>query len=148
MQLDADTLHAAGGKLHTELTQLVPVVVIQNAAALSRVRNNMVVDAKEEQVFHGVAVVAGDLADGDLIQRDGDGAHAVLGQDLTEQPGEGLQVHGLVAQDLHKLVQHTAEDIPKLGGLLRRLQPPRLRLGLHLCLQGGAEAQTLQKRVK
>ena len=46
----------------------------------------MVVGPQQEQVLVRMAVISGDLADGHLVQGHRDGAHAVLGHHLTEQP--------------------------------------------------------------
>ena len=108
----------------------------------------MVVGPQEEEVFGGVAVVPGHAGDLDLVQRDGDGAHAVLRQHLAEQAGELLQLHGLLSQDFHKLVQHAAENVPQLGGFLRLLEAARLGLGLHLGFQGVLEMELLHEGVE
>ena len=68
----------------------------------------MIIDAQEEQVFGGMTVVSAQPADGDLIQRHGNGPHAVLCQDLPEEPGKLVGIHQLVPKDFHKLVQHAA----------------------------------------
>ncbi|CDC67992.1 unknown [Oscillibacter sp. CAG:155] len=128
--------------------QSVPVIVVEDAAALPHAGQHMVIGAQQKEIPGSVAVVAGDLRDADLIQRDGDGAHAVLGQHLPQQPGELVQLHGLVPKDLHELIQHAAEDLPQLSRLLRILEPASRRLLLHLFFQRGLKPQRLQKRVK
>ena len=148
LKFDAHPLHAAGSQLHTKLRQLIPVIVGQNAAALSRIGDHMVVHSQEEQVFHSMPVISSDLTDGNLVQGYRDGTHTVLGQDLTEQTGKLLQIHGLTAQNLHELVQYAAKDIPQLRCLLRHLQTPCLSLGVHLGFQGRSKAQPLHEGVK
>ena len=91
-----------------------------------------------------MAVVARNPADGHLIQRYRDGSHAVLSQDLREEPHKFLQPHRLPAQNLYKLVQHTAQYLPELGRLFRVLQPPACGLSTHLGIQSRLEPQLLQ----
>ena len=148
LELDAHLLHAAGGQTDAPLGQLLPVVVVEDAAALAHGRQHVVVGPQEEQVLVRVAVVPGDLGDGHLVQRHRDGAHAVLAGHLPQQAAELVGLHGLVPQDLHELVQDAAEDLPQLGGLLRLLEAARVRLGPHLGLQGVLEVQLLEKAVK
>ena len=108
----------------------------------------MVVGPQEEEVLGGVAVVPGDAGNLDLVQRDGNGAHAVFRQHLPEKAGELLQLHRLVPHDLHKLVQHAAEDLPQLGGLLRLLEAARFGLDIHLAFQSVLKAQLLHEIVE
>ena len=96
----------------------------------------------------GVAVIPGDLGDGHLVQRHRDGTYAVLGQHQAEQPLELVSGEPLLPQDLHKLVQHAAEDLPKLGRLLRLLHPAALRLAVHLLRQGRFQIQSLHEVIE
>ena len=148
MQLNAHLLHARRGQLNAPLGQLVPVVVVQNAAVLARVRQYVVIGPQQEEILRRVAVVPGDLADGHLVQGHGNGPHAVLGQHLAKQAGKFVQLHELIAQNLHELVQHAAENLPELGRLLRVLEPSGLRLGPQLGFQGVLQVQFLHKTVK
>ena len=68
LQLHAHPLHAAGGQLNSPESQLLPVVLIQQAAALAGIRQHMVVSAQQKQILCGVPVISGNLADGHLIQ--------------------------------------------------------------------------------
>ena len=97
LQFDAHAVHARGRQLNAPLGQLVPVVVVQDAAALARVRQYMVVGPQEEQVLVRMPVIPGNFADGHLVQGYRDGANAVLGHHLAEQPGKFVQAHGFVA---------------------------------------------------
>ena len=54
------------------------------------------------------------------VQGHGDGAHVVLGEHQGEEPGELVQLHGGVPQDLGALLQAAAQDVPQLGVLLRQ----------------------------
>ena len=62
----------------------IPVIIVEDASALAYTGQHVVVDTQQEQIFGSVAVVPGNLTDGDLVQRHWDGAHAVLGQHLPE----------------------------------------------------------------
>ena len=108
----------------------------------------MVIGPQQKQVGIRVTVISGDFRDGHLVQRHGDSAHAVLGGHLPQQAAEFIGPHRLVPQDLHELVQDGAEDLPQLGGLLRVLEAPCLRLGPHLFLQRVLEIQMLQETIK
>ncbi len=148
MKLNAHLIHAGGRQLNAPLSKLVPVILIQNAAALAGGGKHVVVGPQKEEILRGVAVVSGHAADLHLVQGDGNGTYGILGEHLPEQTGELLQVHGLVPQNFHKLVQHAAEDLPELGGLLRLLKAARLGLGSHLAFQGVLKVQFLQKAVE
>ena len=148
LELNAHLFHAAGRQADAPQGQFLPVIVVENAAALTHSGQHMVIGPQQEQVGIRVTVVPGDLRDGHLVQGHGDGAHAVLGGHLPQQAAEFVGLHGLVPQDLHELVQDGAEDLPQLGGLLRVLEAPRLRLEAHLFLQRVLEIQTLQETVK
>ena len=118
------------------LLQGLPVIAVQNAAVPVDPGQQMVVGPQQEQHPDTVAVIAGDLADLHLIQRGGNGAHAVLGQHQAQQSGKFRAVQFRVPQDLHKLIQHVAEDLPQLGVLLRQLHLSRLQQRVRLIPQG------------
>ena len=118
------------------------------AAALTHAGKDMIVRPQQEEVLGRVAVVARNPADGHLIQRYRDGSHAVLSQDLREEPHKFLQPHRLPAQNLYKLVQHTAQYLPELGRLFRVLQPPACGLRTHLGIQSRLEPQLLHEAIK
>ena len=86
LQFNAHSLHAGRGQFDPPEGQRLTVILVQQAAALTGVRQHMVVGSQQKEVACGVPVVPGDLADGHLIQRHGDGTHAVLGQHQSEQP--------------------------------------------------------------
>ena len=117
-----ELVHPGGGQTDAPQGQGLPVVLAEQAAARVHRRQHMVIGPQQKEMAHRVAVVAGDLADRHLVQRHGDSAHAVLGQHQPQQPGKLLAVQLRVAQDLHELVQHAAEDLPQLAVLLRQLQ--------------------------
>ena len=118
------------------LLQGLPVIAVQNAAVPVDPGQQMVVGPQQKQHPDTVAVIAGDLADLHLIQRGGNGTYAVLGQHQAQQSGKFRAVQFRVPQDLHKLIQHVAEDLPQLGVLLRQLYLPRLQQGVRLIPQG------------
>ena len=147
LEFDVHTIRAAGRQFDLHLCQGIAVILVENAAALARIGDNMIVDAQQKQVAHGMSVIAGDLADIHLIQRGGDGAHAVLGQHLAEQADELVRSHGLLTQQLHKLIQHATEDLPQLGCFLRFLKAAGSHLVIHLTLEGLLQADLLHKAV-
>ena len=118
------------------LLQGLPVIAVQNAAVPVDPGQQMVVGPQQKQHPDTVAVIAGDLADLHLIQRGGNGAHAVLGQHQTQQSGKFRTVQFRVTQNLHKLIQHVAEDLPQLGVFLRQLHLSRLQQRVRLIPQG------------
>ena len=96
----------------------------------------MVVGPQQEEVSAGVPVVAADVPHRHLVQRRRDGADAVLGQHLAQKPLELVCGDGLLAQQLHELIQRLTEDLPELGALLRPPQKARLGKARPLLLQG------------
>ena len=108
----------------------------------------MVIGTQQKQTLNTVPVVAGDLADLHLIQRGRDRTHAVLGQHQTQQTGELLAVHFAVAQNLHKLVQHAAQDLPQLAVFLRQLCLSAGKQFLHHSFQRLRHAAVLGKMIK
>ena len=54
----------------------------------------------------------------------------------------------LLPQNLHKLIQHAAEDFPQLGGFLRLLHPSRIRLPVHPLRQRRFQMKLLHKPVQ
>ena len=121
LQLVIQRVEGGVGQGDIPLGQRLPVVAVQHAAVPVDLGQQVVVGAQQEQDADAVAVVAGDLADLHLIQRGGDGAHAVLGQHQPQQAGEFLAVQLRVRQNFHELIQHAAEDLPQLGVFLRQL---------------------------
>ena len=118
------------------LRQRLPVVAVQHAAVLLDLGQQVVVGSQQKQYPHPVAVVAGDLADLHLIQRGGDGTHAVLGQHQPQQSGELLAVQLRIPQNFHKLIQHVTEDLPQLGVFLRQLHLSCRKQFIRLLPQG------------
>ena len=108
----------------------------------------MVVGAQQEKVRHRVAVVPVQRADLHLIQRSRYGGHGVLAQRQPQQTGELLALHLRVAQQLHELIQHIAEDAPQLGVFLRRLYLPLLPQLLFPLLQHLRRTGAFRKSVK
>ena len=68
----------------------------------------MVICAEKKKIFDRMAVIAGNFADGHLIEGYRDGADAVLCENLPEQAGKRICVNGLTAQNFHELIQHAA----------------------------------------
>ena len=108
----------------------------------------MVVYTQEEQMLHRVTVIAGNFADIHLIQRYRNRAHTILRQHLPEQSDKLLRLHGLIAQQFHKLIQNSAEDLPQLGSLFRFLQTACLYLRIHLDLQSILQRDLLHEAVQ
>ena len=108
----------------------------------------MVIGAQQEQVLYRVAVVARQRADLHLVQRGGYGGHGILAQRQPQQPGKFLAVHLRVAQQLHKLIQHIAKDMPYLSVFLRCLCLPGIQQFLLPPLQYLRCTGILSKSVK
>ena len=86
LQFNAHPFHAGGGQLDAPEGQRLTVILVQQAAALTGVRQHVVIGSQQKEVACGMPVIPGNLTDGHLIQRHGDGTHAVLGQHQSEQP--------------------------------------------------------------
>ena len=86
LQFNAHPFHAGGGQLDAPEGQRLTVILVQQAAALTGVRQHVVIGSQQKEVAGGMPVIPGDLTDGHLIQSHGDGTHAVLGQHQSEQP--------------------------------------------------------------
>ena len=130
------------------LLQKLPLLAVQNARVGRHRGQHAVVGPQQEQVLHRVAVVPGQRGDLHLVQRSRDGGHGVLAQRQPQQPRELLAVQLRIAQPLHELIQHLAEDVPQLGVLLRRLHIAALLQRLRPLLQYLRRTRQLRKRVK
>ena len=130
------------------LLQRHTVFLIQNAAAGIDTWQHMVIGPQQKQALYPVAVVAGDLTDLHLIQRGGNRAHTVLRQHQSQELGKLLAGQLRIAQNLHELIQHIAEDRPELLILLRKLHLPVGKQRLRLLLQRPGYAGFFGKCVK
>ena len=82
----------------------------------------MVVRTHQKQHAHGVAVVARHFSQTHPVKRDRDRADRILREHKAHEPRELLRVQLGTAQHLHKLVEHAAQNVPKLRQLLRPLR--------------------------
>ena len=124
------------------------VPAVQNAPRLIHPGQQMVIASQKKQCPDGAPVSPGHLADLHLVQGGRDGTHAVLGEHQTQHPAELLPGEGRVSQDLGELIQHTAEDLPKLAVFLRRLHPAGLHQRLRLLSQQLRHARLPGKSVE
>ena len=135
---------AVGREPDIVLLQRDALLLPQHAGAALHRGQHAVGRAEQEQRAHRVAVVARHLGEVHAIERRGDRADAVLRQDQPQEPRKLLAVDGGVAQDLHELIQHAAEDRPQLRGLLRALGVAGLKQALRLLLQSFRQLHILQ----
>ena len=105
-------LHPVRREEDIALLERLAVLVAQHAAARFRRGQHAVVRAEQEQRAHCMAVVSRHLADIHRVERHRNGADAVLRQHQPEELRKLLGVEHGIAQDLHKLVHHTAENAP------------------------------------
>ena len=139
LQLQPELRHTVGRKAHVERLERRAVLVLQNAAAAAHSGQHMVVRTHQKQHAHGVAVVARHFSQTHPVKRDRDRADRILREHKAHEPRELLRIQLGTAQHLHKLVEHAAQNVPKLRQLLRPLRfaalPKRLRLPLQLLRQ-------------
>ena len=148
LQFRAEGIERGIGQQNAPLLQKRPLLRIQQAAPLLHRGQHIVVGPQQKEVPHRVPVVSGDGRHLHLIQRGGDGGHGVLAQHQPQEAGELLPVHLHVPQQLHELIQHTAEDAPQLPVLLRQLHLPVVIQRRRLPFQCLRDARRLGKPVK
>ena len=109
-----------GGGLQTIGSQQTAVIVAEQSWRRGHRRDGPVV--RPQQKHRPVAFVGqpGHLPGVYPVQGNGDGAHVVLGEHQSKEPGKFLQLHGGVPQNLGALLQTAAQDVPQLGVLLRQ----------------------------
>ena len=148
LQFRAERVKCGVRQQDAPLLQKLPLLGVQQPAPRLHRGQHVVVGAQQKQMPHRMPVVPRDGRHLHLIQRGGNGSHGVLAQHQPQQAGKLLPVHLYVAQQLHELVQHAAEDAPQLAVLLRQLHLSSVvqcrRLGFQ-CLR---HSRVLRKPVK
>ena len=146
--LPVELFRQPGRQLQAVRGQQRAVVVVEQARRGRGLRDRAVIRAQQEKYFTVLMSQAGHFSGIDPVQRHGDAPHVILGEHQGKQPGELVQFHGGLPQDLCALLQRGAQDVPELAVFLRQrgLSPVPQRPGA--LLQPRGQADRLQKTVK